>query len=451
MKPDPQYYDTVDASDLIDSDASEFIDVFTPHYPKAMRSLAYHGLYGEFVNLVAPHTEASSEALLLQTIVATGNLLGRGPYFIADGSHHYANLFAVIVGRSSKARKGTSWSHVKNLTHPIDLEWNQGKFTGGLVSGEGMCWEVRDPIFGPPKDKHGVGILETTIKDEGITDKRRLFVESEFSGMLRILEREGNSLSSMIRECFDSGNLRTASKHNPGEATNAHVSIIGHTTETELRRYLSSTESANGFGNRHLWCMAKRSKELPEGSEPDAEALNALREKFRQAVIHGQACQRMEFDTNAKILWRSTYSELSREVPGQLGAITSRGEALVKRLALIFAVMDCAPAIQRVHLEASLEVWRYCFDSAEYLFGDSLGDPTADRILSALIEAGSDGLTRSNLTRDVLKRNKSQREIGRAFALLRKLNKAKRERDNSGAGRAVERWVYTPHPTTLTT
>ena len=49
------------------------------------------------------------------------------------------------------------------------------------------------------------------------------------------------------------------------------------------------------------------------------------------------------------------------------------------------------------------------------------------------------------------RRGHSRREISRAFALLQKLKKVRRDWDNSGAGRAVERWVYTSNPTTLAT
>jgi hypothetical protein len=49
-----------------------------------------------------------------------------------------------------------------------------------------------------------------------------------------------------------------------------------------------------------------------------------------------------------------------------LGAVTARAEA---QLALIYAVLDGAALIARPHLEAALEVWRYCDESAAYIFG----------------------------------------------------------------------------------
>ncbi len=65
------------------------------------------------------------------------------------------------------------------------------------------------------------------------------------------------------------------------------------------------------------------------------------------------------------------------------------------------------------HLEAALAVWRYSLDSARWIFGDSLGDPTADEIW-ALAKDGPHGersdpsgssVTRSEV-RDLFSRKK---------------------------------------------
>ena len=40
---------------------------------------------------------------------------------------------------------------------------------------------------------------------------------------------------------------------NAATATGAQVSIVGHITQDEFRRYLTATEAGNGFGNRFVW------------------------------------------------------------------------------------------------------------------------------------------------------------------------------------------------------
>src|SRR5207249_5623360 len=73
----------------------------------------------------------------------------------------------------------------------------------------------------------------------------------------------GNTLSATLREGWDSGNLSTLTKNEPITATGAHICIIGHITDDELRAELTATDSANGFANRFLFIAVKRSKYLP--------------------------------------------------------------------------------------------------------------------------------------------------------------------------------------------
>jgi len=76
---------------------------------------AFHGLAGEFVKVLFPHTEADTAALLVQTLVVFGAAVGRGPHLILDGSRHQPNEYAVIVGASGKERKGASWARIKSV------------------------------------------------------------------------------------------------------------------------------------------------------------------------------------------------------------------------------------------------------------------------------------------------------------------------------------------------
>ena len=237
-------------------------------YPEPLGLAAFHGLAGEIVRRIEPHTEADPVALLFQLLAAFGNLIGHDHYIIADGARHYLNLYGVLVGQSSKGRKGTSWNHIANLMERVDPEWRQDCISYGLSSGEGLIWEVRDPIEETkPIKKKGrhTGEYETYIANHGEADKRLLVIESEFANVLKVMTREGNTLSPVIRSAWDCGDLKTMVKNSPAKATGAHISIVGHITRDELRRLLTQTESANGFANRFCWLAVKRSKCLPDG------------------------------------------------------------------------------------------------------------------------------------------------------------------------------------------
>jgi hypothetical protein len=107
------------------------------------------------------------------------------------------------------------------------------------------------------------------------------------------------------------------------------------------------------------------------------------------------------------------------------------------RLALIYALLERSEVIQEPHLRAALALWEYAEASARYIFGDRLGDPTADDILEAL-RREPDGLTRTNI-RDLFKRNRSADRISGALALLLRSGLARFETEKT-EGRPEERW-----------
>lgn len=409
-------------------------------FPELGRQALY-GLAGEIVKTIAPHTEAHPTALLLQTLVAFGNCIGRNAYFSVEADRHYMNLFAVIVGETSKARKGTSWGHVSQMFQAIDETWARQSIQNGLSSGEGLIWAVRDPIEKqePIKEKGRITGYQTFISDHGISDKRLLVVEQEFASVLQMMVREGNVLSALIRQAWDKGNLRVMTKNSPARATGAHISIIGHITKGELRRNLDQIEAANGFANRFLWSSSRRSNILPEGGNLSPSSLNPLIENLHTAITYARDVREVRRDEDARAFWYEIYAMLSAGHSGLFGAVTSRSEAQVMRLACIYALLDRSDTVKRIHLEASLALWRYCEDSARYIFGDATGDRVADTILLALREAGESGLTRTDLS-NLLGRNSSAKRIKDALDALSLSGLVQAVKEQTESGRHPERW-----------
>jgi len=80
-------------------------EVPAPQWPEPLGEAAYHGLAGEVVRAIEPHTEADPVALLIQFLVAFGNVVGRVAHYRVESTDHHMNLFAVLVGATSKGRK----------------------------------------------------------------------------------------------------------------------------------------------------------------------------------------------------------------------------------------------------------------------------------------------------------------------------------------------------------
>ena len=133
-----------------------------------------------------------------------------------------------------------------------------------------------------------------------------------------------------------------------------------------------------------------------------------------------------------------------RDSPGKVGDVLSRAEAQALRLAMIYALLDETPEISADHVRAGLAVWRYCLESAVYIFGDHRGS-LGDKIRNLLLEAGVAGLTRTQI-HDGLGRNYTAREIVAALAALRQAGQAAVEAiQRPGPGRPLETWKATPN------
>jgi hypothetical protein len=408
------------------------------HQPTAewptMSEAAYHGPAGDVVRAIEPHTESDKVAILIQYLAAAGNIIGRAPHYRIEGTRHHPNLFIALVGETSKARKGTSWDRVSSIFALVDDVWLNERVKSGLSTGEGLINEVRDAINKWDSKNH----VEVEI-DAGVTDKRLFVIEPEFAGVLAVAERPGSTLSPVIRKAWDGGILSTMTRNSPLRATGAHISLVGHITIEELRARLTRTEAANGYANRYLYPLVKRSKELPFGGDAlDDGRLRELAEHSRTAIEVASKIGSVGWTTEAAEVWSRVYGSLSAGRPGLLGAVTSRAEAQCVRLALIYTVLDGQTNIGLPHVNAALAVWEYCEASSAYIFGASLGDPVADEILRALRQSGAEGMSRNSI-RDLFGRHQSSDRIGAALAQLMTSGKARAEVRQT-AGRPVELW-----------
>jgi hypothetical protein len=231
------------------------------------------------------------------------------------------------------------------------------------------------------------------------TDRRLLALSEEFAAVLHSSARAKGQLSPLLRCAWDHGHLWTTDARGLHQASGTHISLIAHITQRELSQYLHPTEAHNGFANRCLWTVVQRSQCLPEGGSLGAHELSAVARELRRALDWAGSETEILFrrDDAARALWQERYPALSQVRPGLYGAATSRAEAQVLRLSAIYAALDSTSVIGLPHLQAALSVWDYCSAGTSFLFGQSTGNPIADRIHEA-IDASPDGfLTRKQI------------------------------------------------------
>ena len=425
--------------------ADRSVDLAVPEpvpWPELPRAEAYYGLAGEIVRLIEPQTEADSVAILVQILAMFGNAIGRTAYWTVEETRHHANLFVVLVGETAKGRKDSSRARAikvfDRLTSSAAL-----RTASGLSSGEGLIWAVRDEIRTRMPVKKGGRVVDyqDVITDPGISDKRLLVVESEFVLPLRSAAREGNTLSARLREAWDSGNLSTLTKNCPARACGAHVSLIGCITRAELSRGMAETELLNGLANRFLWVAVRRSKLLPFGGQP--VSLGSRDHKLALAVEQATTQREIGLDTAAGELWSDQlYPRLTEGLPGLIGAITNRAETQVRRLAMIYALLDFAASVRIEHLLAAAAMWDYAASSARWIWGENTGNRLADDILLALKAAAGAGMSQNDIINH-FSRHETAAALGKALATLQQAKLAHCQTQKT-AGRPVKRWFAGP-------
>jgi hypothetical protein len=395
-------------------------------WPAPPAPAVYHELLGEIVTRIAPHTEADPVAILTQLLVAFGAAVGRGAFFEVEATHHHPNEFMLLIGDSSKARKGSSWDHVRRLIAQLDPAIERRILTG-LSSGEGLIWAVRDP----------------TAQDPGITDQRLLVIEPEFASVLKASAREISTLSPTLRSAWDGRPLAILTRTAPARATQAHIAVIGHITQTELRRHTSTIELANGYLNRILTIACRRQRLLPEGGHHDPLHGTDLTRLLAATLKHAQTAGQIRLDPAARERWHDAYRQLTRPLPGVLGQITARAEAHTIRLALIYALADGKQRISPQHLAAALALHDYAARSAGWALAGATGEPLAEQIHAALT-ANPAGLTRSQIS-NTLKHNQPASQIDHALRALQATGRATVTQLATG-GRPAQLWTATAAP-----
>jgi len=394
---------------------------------------ALYGVAGRFVKKAAPTTEGDPAAILTHFLVAFGNLIGHGPYYEL-GAEQHTNLFTTIVGQTAFARKYTSWVPVKKFFQLVDSDWvNNCVYSGGFGSGEALIEAVRDPRIGK----------EGETLDEGIPDKRLFWLDAEFGRTLRIMNRPESVLSHVMRLAWDGGRLESKTRKNPLKASGAHLSMVGHITSEELQELLKPSDYYNGFVNRFLWCMARRSQILcdppdfaPKDFQPEVDAIGKAVELVRGKELPGivrafEQLRRVKQSGNARELWEQIYPPMGKDVPKKILHTITRVPSQIRRIALIQTLLDGSSQMKEVHLRAAKALWDYYQQSAEYHFGRFAMATQTQSAAEMLQRNGK--ISRTEVQRSIFKNHGTPQAINEVMEELKKFGLGVPGRDRKTA------------------
>ena len=260
----------------------------------------------------------------------------------------------------------------------------------------------------------------------GQPDKRLFVVEAEFASIMAQCRREGNTLSTTIRNLWDGGTLSPLTKTDRTVATDPHVCINGHITIHELVEKATGNDMANGFLNRFVVLYSKclQFNAFPERTPQGV--IYKLAERIANAVDFGQKCGELSLSQQAKQEWGRIYPCLATiDMGGILNSMFVRSRPYVLMLAAIFAVLDCRRVIypKDLHVGISwIEYWRqslvYIFDGERKKVEADKDKEFAERVYEAICQINDGkGCTKTEINRFFCS-HKSSSELSKAIELL---------------------------------
>lgn len=351
---------------------------------------AYHGVAGDAVRALEPLTEASASAMLMTLLVTYGAMAGRHAFVYVGPKKHHPLLYGVVVGRSSRDRKGTAAAAVRPIIDAADTGpvrfMKERQIRGGIQSGEALIQAAS-------------GASQLGTMPDGTPDGRLLVVEEEYARILTVAGRQGSTLSPTLRSAWDSDDLNNKTKTDSLAADHAHVAVLGQVTITELTQLLKPADVTNGYANRFMHVLSHRTRLLPEPGRLAEDVVRSLGGRLREAIEFAHTTGEITRSAEFRHAWDGLYRVVESQPSGGLvyDSLTARASAYQLRLALVYALLDKSRTLEEVHLRAAAAMWDYCEASVAYIWGASLGDRHLDRLYTAVADAGTTGLDRTQI------------------------------------------------------
>lgn len=382
----------------------------------------YYGLSGYIIRKASQYNEAHPAGMLLDLLVSVGSMFGRTCYFNVGSSRHYANEFMARVGDSSFSRKGSGRDEIDRLLKLVDSTWYNNRTISGFGSAEAIIAQLKDATMQQRFDKKSNGFVNTLVP--GVDDKRLCIREGELASVFLLASKAESRADVVLRDGWDSKPLKNIVKgqtkdgiSNSAGCQEPHLSISGDTTRSELVRKMPDGADENGFGNRFLYAYVYRVQLCPLGG-PEHDWSNEV-VKLYEAISFAKKQECVGLTPSATTTWARMYMQIENShLPGLAGKMTSRAAAHIRRLALIYAMLDLSPKVDVKHLRAAQNLWEYCADSAQYIFN---GTTKGQIKLLQWLEKQQKLVTLSNIRDDFYHRNEKAERVKAVVADLVRL------------------------------
>lgn len=352
---------------------------------------------GDIVASVCENSEIHPAAALTHLLLRlSGELIG--PLCMRGGVALRPIVNAVIAGASSASRIGMSYDCVARIFEEVPDSTKS--VSGHLQSGEQL---VRLVAVNSKGNMPSVGSYNNF--EQHSEERRLVFLENEFRAMMNIAKRDGNSLAPIITSLFENGSAELFSKPDM-RVTNAHVIIVAHTTSIDYSRLLNAVQAGNGFFSRFLWILVQRPKLAPKPKSMGESDIERFRNIIAQRIEFARGLGKMVLGEKAGKLWREIYPELTKDIPGVVGAVVQHSDVLVLRLAMIYALAAGRSMIMKRDMRAAYALVSYSMESARIMFKGTEPITVKEKILQGLRSAPDQEMSRTKISTDIFKGNK---------------------------------------------
>ena len=318
-----------------------------------LHSVALHGILDEMVDAACANSEAVPSTVAIHILARFAATIGRSAYINIGDERRHLRMNALVVGPTSKGRKGTSAAMPRRLFEFVEQKMRIAplRVLTALATGEGLIHQVRDPFV----DANG------EVQDPGVADKRLFCDVSEFAGVLAQARREAATISTVLRDAFDGVRLTIPTKTSFNEATDSHIVVVGSVPETEIVKTLTSTDITNGLANRFPMFYSVRTKSVPFPSPTDEGLMESFAGHIVKAIQHAWEVGEVRMTPDAREMWRILYAQLEeRAHPPAVAALLARQSTYTLIFSALLTLLNRKREIDAEQLDAAfawVEYW----------------------------------------------------------------------------------------------
>ncbi|MDD5095230.1 MAG: DUF3987 domain-containing protein [Dehalococcoidia bacterium] len=341
---------------------SEPGEAFDYDGPPALPREAREGIFGDYLSLMGPTTEAADSYHFVVFSVLLGVIL-RKRLYVYHAREVYPNIYCVLVGPTGIGRKDTTQSRGWKVLNAL---FAQGGGSAGSM----------------PEIIPGVGSTEGLLALDG-AGKTVILAESEFLSLMNKAKQDSvSTLVPKLTSLWDCPPMETLkTKHNPVTCIDPFLSIISGTAAW-LKKALIERDVGGGFANRFLFVCGQPKPPIGFPPKPDTKRFSELITRLNTIrscadELHRQGHGELTVPPATKRIFESYYERYYVRCSNEtLGAnLIARIQTYLWKFCLLFAACDLSAEIRPEHIDRAIIIADFLERSMLYVFHGFGGDP----------------------------------------------------------------------------